>query len=160
MEEAAEKKESHLSKYLKLLLKIGVTTVCFWYISKKIDFHAAKEAFLKANWLWLLLAVILLILSKLFSAFRLNIYFRNINIHLPGWQNIKLYWLGMFYNLFLPGSIGGDAYKVILLTKKYSIPYKKTAAAVLLDRFSGLLALGCILAVYSLIVLDKPLYIS
>jgi uncharacterized membrane protein YbhN (UPF0104 family) len=158
MEEAAEKKESHLNKYLKLLLKIAVTAVCFWYISKKIDFHAAKEIFLKANWLWLLLAVILLMLSKLFSAFRLNIYFRNINIHLPGWRNIKLYWLGMFYNLFLPGSISGDAYKVVLLKRKYDSSYKKTSAAVLLDRFSGLLALGLIMSVYGIIVLDKTLY--
>jgi uncharacterized membrane protein YbhN (UPF0104 family) len=158
MEDAAEKRESKLSKYLKLLLKIGVTVVCFWYISKKIDFHAAKDAFLKANWQWLFLAVILLMLSKLFSAFRLNIYFRNIQIHLTGWRNIKLYWLGMFYNLFLPGSISGDAYKVVLLKKKYASSYKKTTAAVLLDRFSGLLALGLIMSVYGIIVLDKPLY--
>ncbi len=158
MEEAAEKKESHLSKYLKLLLKIGVTTVCFWYISKKIDFQAAKEAFLKANWLWLLLAVILLMLSKVFSAFRLNIYFRNIRIQLPEWTNVKLYWLGMFYNLFLPGSISGDAYKVVLLKRKYDSSYKKTSAAVLLDRFSGLLALGLIVSVYGIIVFDKTLY--
>lgn len=152
------KPESKVSRYLKLLLKVGVTIVCFWYISKKIDFHAAKDAFLKANWWWLLLAVVLLMLSKLFSAFRLNIYFRNIQIHLPEWRNIKLYWLGMFYNLFLPGSISGDAYKVILLKKKYDSSYKKTSAAVLLDRFSGLLALGLIMSVYGIIVLDKTLY--
>jgi len=158
MEEAAEKKEAYFSKYLKLLLKIAVTVLCFWYISKKIDFYAAKDAFLKANWLWLLLAVILLALSKLFSAFRLNIYFRNIHIQLAAWKNIKLYWLGMFYNLFLPGSISGDAYKVVLLKKKYQAAYKKTSAAVLLDRFSGLLALGLIMSVYGIIVLDKTLY--
>ncbi|MFI5187545.1 MAG: YbhN family protein [Chitinophagales bacterium] len=156
--EQAPKQESKLSKYLKLLLKIGVTIICFWYISKKIDFNAAKEAFLKANWDWLFLAVILLMLSKLFSAFRLNIYFRNIQIHLPEWQNIKLYWLGMFYNLFLPGSISGDAYKVVLLKRKYNSSYKKTSAAVLLDRFSGLLALGLIMSAYGVIVLDKTLY--
>ena len=158
MEEAAVKPESKLSKYIKLLLKIGVTIVCFWYISKKIDFSAAKDAFLRANWLWLSLAVILLMLSKLFSAFRLNIYFRNIHIHLTEWRNIKLYWLGMFYNLFLPGSISGDAYKVVLLKKKYDSSYKKTSAAVLLDRFSGLLALGLIMSAYGVIVLDKTLY--
>jgi len=158
MLEATEKKESKLSKYLKLLLKIGVTIVCFWYISKKIDFNAAKDAFLKANWSWLSLAVILLMLSKLFSAFRLNVYFRNIQIHLPEGRNIKLYWLGMFYNLFLPGSISGDAYKVVLLKRKYDSSYKKTSAAVLLDRFSGLLALGLILSAFGVIVLDKTLY--
>jgi uncharacterized membrane protein YbhN (UPF0104 family) len=97
-------------------------------------------------------------LSKLFSAFRLNIYFRNIHIHLTEWRNIKLYWLGMFYNLFLPGSISGDAYKVILLKKKYDSSYKKTSTAVLLDRFSGLLALGFIMSAYGVIVLNKTLY--
>lgn len=158
MEEANVKQESKLSKYVKLLLKIGVTIVCFWYISKKIDFDAAKDAFLKANWAWLLLAVLLLMLSKLFSAFRLNIYFRNIDLHLPEWRNIKLYWLGMFYNLFLPGSISGDAYKVVLLKRKYESSYKKTSAAVLLDRFSGLLALGLIMSVYGVIVLENKLY--
>jgi len=158
MEAPAEKKESKFSKFLKFLLKVGVTVICFWYISKRIEFNAAKGAFLRANWLWLFLAVVLLMLSKLFSAFRLNIYFRNIHIHLPEWRNIKLYWLGMFYNLFLPGSISGDAYKVVLLKRKYDSSYKKTSAAVLLDRFSGLLALGLIMSVYGIIVLDKTLY--
>ena len=59
----------------------------------------------------------------------------------------------MFYNLFLPGSIGGDAYKVILLSKKYNVSYKKTTAAVFLDRISGLLGLALILAAYSIPVL-------
>ncbi len=54
----------------------------------------------------------------------------------------------MFYNLFLPGSISGDAYKVVRLTKDFNVAYKKTTAAVLLDRFSGLLALGLLLGVF------------
>src|SRR5919202_3802861 len=152
-----EKKETTISKLLKLLLKIVITVLCFWYISTKINFAKAWDALLQAQWGFLFLAAVLLGISKAISAFRLNIYFRNINIHLPEWRNIKLYWLGMFYNLFLPGAISGDAYKVILLTKKYKAPYKKTTAAVLLDRFSGLLALGFILSIYGVIVLDNSL---
>jgi uncharacterized membrane protein YbhN (UPF0104 family) len=113
---------------------------------------------MSANWSFLLLSVASFMFSKLLASFRLNINFRNIKINLPEWINIKLYWLGMFYNLFLPGSISGDAYKVIRLTKTFDVPYKKTTAAVLLDRFSGLLALGIILAVYGVIVLDNKLY--
>ena len=157
-EEAVVKTETKTIKLLKLSLKIAVTALCFWYISKKIDLAQAKNAFLKANWTWLFFAVLLLMVSKLFSALRLNIYFRNISVHLSGWKNIKLYWLGMFYNLFLPGSISGDAYKVVLLKRKYNAPYKKTSAAVLLDRFSGLLALGLIMSVYGVIVLDNTFY--
>jgi uncharacterized membrane protein YbhN (UPF0104 family) len=153
-----EKNESTVSKIVKLLIKIVVTVLCFWYISTKIDFTKAWEALLKANWWFLLLAVLSFMFSKLLAAFRLNINFRNIHINLSEWKNIKLYWLGMFYNLFLPGSISGDAYKVIILTKKFKTPYKKTTAAVLLDRFSGLLALGIILSVYGVIVLDNKLW--
>jgi uncharacterized membrane protein YbhN (UPF0104 family) len=145
-------------KVLKLLLKIAVTVLCFWYISRKIDFTKAKDAVMQADWWWLFLSVVAFAFSKFLASFRLNIYFKNIGIYLSQKTNLKLYWLGMFYNLFLPGAISGDAYKVVLLTRKYDVSYKKITAAVLLDRFSGLLALGLILSVYGVIVLDKQLY--
>jgi hypothetical protein len=160
-EEAAlipQKKDSKLAKWVKLLVKLAITIACFWYISTKIDLDKALDALGKAKWWFLFLAVITLVTSKIFSAFRLNIYFRNIGLHLPEWRNIKLYWLGMFYNLFLPGAISGDAYKVVILNKRYKSPYKKTSVAILMDRFSGLLALGVILCIYGLIVLDNDLY--
>jgi uncharacterized membrane protein YbhN (UPF0104 family) len=47
----------------------------------------------------------------------------------------------MFYNLFLPGGIGGDGYKVYLLGRQF--PGRRTAIfrALLLDRLSGMVAL-------------------
>jgi glycosyltransferase 2 family protein len=153
------KSNSPIGRWLKLLLKITVTAVCLWYVSGRIDFAKAGASLKDANWFYLFLALIAFIISKLIAAIRLNIYFRNIHIHLPASQNVKLYWLGMFYNLFLPGSIGGDAYKVIVLTKKYKVPYKKTTTAVLLDRISGLLGLVLILSVYGSFVLENNLHI-
>jgi uncharacterized membrane protein YbhN (UPF0104 family) len=153
-----KKKESGTSRLLKLLLKIGITVLCFWYISQKIDFTRALQSLLKANWVFLFIALLFFVLSKLFSAYRLNIYFRNIQLQLPERKNLKLYWLGMFYNLFLPGAISGDAYKVILLNRRYKTSYKKASAAVLLDRFSGVLALGVILSIYGIVVLHNYKY--
>jgi glycosyltransferase 2 family protein len=95
MEEAAIKKESTPIKLLKLFLKIAVTILCFWYISQKIDFGKAQDAFMKADWWWLTLSVFAFAFAKLLASFRLNIYFKNINIHLPNKKNIKLYWLGI-----------------------------------------------------------------
>ncbi len=158
MEETFIKKESKNIKLLKLFLKIAVTIVCFWYISRKIDFTKAQDAVMQADWWWLFLSVVSFAFSKFLATFRLNIYFKNIGIHLSNKQNIKLYWLGMFYNLFLPGAISGDAYKVVLLTRKFDVSYKKITAAVLLDRFSGLLALGLILSTYGVMVLDNKFY--
>lgn len=153
-----KKKGSPYSRAIQLLLKIVVTALCFWYISRKIDFSRAFDAMKQARWGFLFLALVLFLLSKWLSAIRLNIYFQNISLQLAPWKNLKLYWLGMFYNLFLPGAISGDAYKVILLNRKYKSPYKKTSAAVLLDRFSGVMALGLILSAYGVVILHQPIY--
>ena len=138
-------------KWLKLFIKIVITALCIWYISHKIDLKKLSGVLALANPLWIVLSIGAFMFSKLLSSIRLNVYFRNIDIHLPEWKNIQLYWLGMFYNLFLPGSISGDAYKVVRLTKDFNVAYKKTTAAVLLDRFSGLLALGILLGVFWII---------
>jgi uncharacterized membrane protein YbhN (UPF0104 family) len=138
-----------------LLLKIILTVVCLWYVSTRIDLQAAGIALTKANWGWLSGAFLLYCASKIISAVRLNVNFRNINIVLDEGENLKLYWLGMFYNLFLPGSITGDAYKVILLAKRYKASYKKLTAAVLLDRFSGLAGLGIVLFAFGFFVLNE-----
>ena len=154
-EEIEKKKETASVRALKLLLKILITAACFWYISTKINFGNALTALTKANLFYLFIALLFFILSKFLSAIRLNIYFSNINLPLPQWTNIRLYWLGMFYNLFLPGAISGDAYKVVLLNRRYGTSYKKASAAVLLDRFSGVLALGVILCIYGVMVFEE-----
>ncbi len=90
---------------------------------------------------WVFLAWMFFVASKLFSAIRLNIYFRDIGLRLPEIKNIKLYLIGMFYNLFLPGGIGGDGYKVYLLNKVHKTPVKQLINAALLDRGNGLAVL-------------------
>ena len=57
----------------------------------------------------------------------------------------------MFYNLFLPGGIGGDAYKGYVIRQKFKVPTKRVVATLLLDRLSGLLLLvnfACILGLF------------
>lgn len=145
-------------KIIETTLKILITVICFWYVSTKIDFSRAWHALVKADWWLLFIALLFYTLSKIISSYRLNINFRNIQLRLSEWENLKLYWLGMFYNLFLPGAISGDAYKVIILNKTHQAPYKKTSIAVLLDRFSGLLGIGVLMSLYSILVIDNILF--
>jgi uncharacterized membrane protein YbhN (UPF0104 family) len=147
-----------LRKLAKPLIKLIITALCIWYISSKIDLTKLSGALTVASPAWIVLAIGAFMVSKLFSAIRLNIYFRNIDIPLSERKNIQLYWLGMFYNLFLPGSISGDAYKVVRLTRDFNVAYKKTTAAVLLDRFSGLLALGVLLGIFWTIAFNGGYY--
>jgi glycosyltransferase 2 family protein len=136
-----------LKSFLKLLLKLAVTGVCLWYVGQKIDWADTWKLLVGSKKGWLIFAALFFTASKVLSSFRLNHFFRDIAIRLNELTNLKLYWLGMYYNLFLPGGIGGDAYKVILLNKRHeAISAKKITAAVLLDRISGVAGLGILAA--------------
>jgi len=100
--------------------------------------------FSSANVYYLLVAIVFLIVSFIFSAFRQNLSFRNIGADISQPLNIKLFWLGMFYNLFLPGGIGGDGYKVYLVNKYRKNGIRKNIGAMLVNRISGLVAIGMI----------------
>ncbi|WP_215225899.1 lysylphosphatidylglycerol synthase transmembrane domain-containing protein [Echinicola shivajiensis] len=128
-------------KNIKLLLKVLLTGVAIYLVIRKIDTQATWQVLKDINLGYLLLAVLFFTLSKVISSLRLNFYFRDLEVNLSETSNLKLYWKGMFYNLFLPGGIGGDGYKVYLLNKYFKGPVKKLLAAVLLDRISGLAAL-------------------
>lgn len=127
--------------FIKAFLKIALSVAALWYVFTKIDFKEVVEIFSRVHYGWLFAAALLFIFSKIISSFRLNVFFKNIGAGLSEKSNLRLYLLGMYYNLFLPGGIGGDGYKIYLLNKKYSIKAKKLFWAVLLDRINGVLAL-------------------
>ena len=130
-----------MKRKLKLLLKILLTTAALWFVLRKIDLERLEVSLQGAEPLWLLAAFVLFNLSKIASALRLNLYFEAIGLKLSQSYNLILYYVGMFYNLFLPGGIGGDGYKIYLLNRYFSHGVKRLFQAVLLDRLSGLAAL-------------------
>jgi len=126
---------------LKFLIKVVLTALAVYVVIRKIDLAETKRILLTANLFWLFLALIIFNLSKWISAVRLNLFFRRIGLNLAFKYNLILYYVGMFYNLFLPGGIGGDGYKVYLLNKKFGTPVKSLIGATLLDRINGMVAL-------------------
>lgn len=125
----------------KLLLKLSFTAGGLYLVFRKIDARTVGDALQQAQPLWLLAALALFVASKWLAARRLNQFFHRIGVPLSEAENLRLYWLGMFYNLFLPGGIGGDGYKVYLLHKRYRAPTRPLVGAALLDRISGVAAL-------------------
>ena len=118
-----------------------------WYVMSKISFKEVLEVFSKANIYFLITAFIFLVISFIFSAFRQNLSFRNTGAHISQSLNIKLFWLGMFYNLFLPGGIGGDGYKVYLVNKYRRNGLKKNIGTMLINRIAGLVVIVMITVV-------------
>lgn len=127
---------------LKLFLKVSVTILAGYIVISKIDLNETRNTLLSANPFWLLLAFVFFNVSKWISAIRLNGFFRVTGLNLTFRYNLILYYVGMFYNLFLPGGIGGDGYKVYLLNRNYKVPVGPLISATLLDRINGLVALA------------------
>jgi uncharacterized membrane protein YbhN (UPF0104 family) len=138
---------------VKLLLKISITGLSLYLVSKKVEFSDLKEAFNNSNPVFLFLALMAFVISQILASSRLNNFFKGIGLHISWIFNFKIYLLGMFYNLFLPGGIGGDGYKIFLLRKKFEIKGRRLFQAIFFDRLSGLWALGFII---SLLVIFIP----
>lgn len=141
-----------LRKKLITALKIVISAVLIYFIFTKIELKDVLQTLKKSDPIYLVLAILLFILSKVLAAFRLQLYFHQIGAKITQLANLKLYLLGMFYNLFLPGGIGGDAYKGYVVQKEYKPGTKKVVSVLLVDRLSGMLLLfvyACALALLS-----------
>jgi len=141
----------------KLIFKLVVTIAAIYIVVTKIDLQELWMQIKEINLFYLFLAFLVFSISKIFEAFRINNYYRAIDIHLSEWQNIKLYLLGLFYNIFLPGGISGDGYKVYWLNRKKQANLKKTIWATLINRLNGFLGILILLVIIAtLITPDYP----
>ena len=142
---------TNLRKKGVTLLKFAFSALLLYFIFDRIAFRDVWEVIKGSHPGYLLLALLFFVISKWVAALRLNRYFHEIGLALSGPSNLRLYLLGMFYNLFLPGGIGGDAYKGYALHRAFATPVKKLVAVLLLDRISGmyvLFAYSCLLLLW------------
>jgi len=135
-----------VKKILINLLKLAVSVAAIWWVLSNISFREVIKVYATANLWYLALGLLFIIISFVFSGFRQNLSFRSTGAHLSPALNLKLFWLGMFYNLFLPGGIGGDGVKVYLVNKYRHNGVKKNIGAMLVNRIAGLVAIGMITA--------------
>ncbi|WP_428330614.1 lysylphosphatidylglycerol synthase transmembrane domain-containing protein [Mucilaginibacter sp.] len=144
----------------KLILKIAVTSTLLYYVFSKVPFSGVKNRLVNANYWWMLAGVVAYFLSMVASSWRLLSFFKSIDLRLDPRFNFRLYLLGIFYNLLLPGGIGGDGYKIYLLNKTYKFPAKKVFWAIAFDRLSGLWAIGLIVVALKIFIPQIEIHIA
>lgn len=129
------------SKALKTALQLLLTVAALAIVLSKTDTERLTSLIRHAHPGYLLGSLLFFNISKIVNAVRLNRFFLAIGLRLSAWYNLKLYYLGMFYNLFLPGGIGGDGYKIYVLKKNHGLAVMNIFSAVFWDRVSGIFAL-------------------
>jgi uncharacterized membrane protein YbhN (UPF0104 family) len=126
------------SKLWKFLLKLLLSALALGYVLSRVDLTQVGALIARSSPVALLAALLLFNLSKIVSSLRLNRFFRLLGLELTETEALRLYYIGMFYNLFLPGGVGGDGYKIYLLKKHRGHGVGELLSATLLDRISGL----------------------
>jgi len=140
------------SIFLRFAISTGILIFLFLRIDFKNFFHIIKTANLK-----ILLFVFFLNLSVYFLAFlRWMITVKNLKIEIPWRILLESFCGGVFFNLFLPSTIGGDIVRIADLSLRFH-KAKEVTASVFLDRLSGYLGLE-IMLIFALILVYKLIF--
>src|SRR5262249_54079645 len=113
-----------------------------WYV-----FHDTQkreqiiEALRQADRRWLVLGFLCYAVVESLATVRWQILLRLQKISLGWWRGGGIVVTGLFFNMFLPGLVGGDVMRLYFVFKE--APQRKTGAtlAVAMDRFFGLLSI-------------------
>ncbi|NDF12975.1 MAG: UPF0104 family protein [Proteobacteria bacterium] len=130
-----------LKRLLLLILKILFTFGALYLVFTKADTTKLKGYFITADWRYMLVAFLALNAGQFVSAMRLRFYLASINVHFSRVGATMLYYAGMFFNLVLPGGIGGDGYITYVLKRRYHVGIGTGVRILLSSRASGLLGL-------------------
>jgi len=142
----AEKK-----KHVFLLLRVAVVIAgIIWgaiWISTKVGWGSLADVFGRMN-LWIFAAVLVIIIfSHMIVGFRWWLLLRSQSVFINLWAAVKLYFVGWFYNNFMPSSVGGDLIRAWYVTKHTHRKFE-AALSVFVDRVIGLFSTFVIAAFF------------
>ncbi|MBK8189155.1 MAG: flippase-like domain-containing protein [Vampirovibrionales bacterium] len=122
---------------IKIVLSIVLLGIALYYagIQKTIGELSSS------NLAYIPLGVAIYLLSQWLSSYRWQFLARRLEFHLPLRQFFDFYMLGMYFNLFLPGSIGGDVSRVYYLAKAQNRRKREALLTLLAERGVGMAAL-------------------
>ena len=141
---------SAIKKFLNIILRVAISLAILYFLFRKID----KDAFLQiikfADLNLLILSFCLFTFCYLMGVLRWSMLLKGVEVSLPFKKIFTGYCGGIFFNIFMPSTIGGDLVRSLDLASHSKKP-KEVIASVLLDRLSGYSAL-VIIAVLALLV--------
>ena len=157
---AKTKRSKHIFLFLRIAVVVcGIIWGIFW-LSREQRWNTLVKIFLGMN-MWVFAGVLgIFIMSQVIIGLRWWLLLRSQSIFVDFWAAVKLYFLGWFYNNFMPGSVGGDLLRAWYVTKHTDKKFE-AVLSVFVDRVIGLLS-TLVIAVffYSLFLRGKRVAIS
>jgi glycosyltransferase 2 family protein len=132
-----------ISLFIRLMGTIVSTTLFIWLISsQKWDVVLNKAAGI-AIWAFFLYLGLYL-LSYGFNNLRWCILLWAQGVKISFWRAYSLNWAGIFASNFLPGTIGGDGFRMMAI-HRYTGRTTISVGSVILDRIINMIAMSCLI---------------
>jgi uncharacterized membrane protein YbhN (UPF0104 family) len=114
----------------------------------QIDLRQLWQVVRRAQWGYLVMAMLLMVAGTALRAVRWRVLLQALGIQVPLGRLVNLYFVGSFFNIFLPTGLGGDAVKMAKLARLTGRA-PEAIGTTLVDRATGLWVLF-VLAVLAL----------
>ncbi|MFC1496307.1 lysylphosphatidylglycerol synthase transmembrane domain-containing protein [Candidatus Margulisiibacteriota bacterium] len=125
---------------LKIVIKILGSLGFMWLALSRVDLAALQAVLSKANLLFIVFSALFLFIAVAVMVLRWELLLRLFHKNIHYTDLFSIYWIGLFFNLFLPSAVGGDVVKMYKLSKKHGKPVE-SSTTVLMDRVVGLSSL-------------------
>ncbi len=125
------------------ILKIVVSLALLAFIFSSIKMDVFVAVVRQANPWWLLLALGMMLLGVVIRAYRWQILLDAIGVPVPLGELTQIYFIGFLFNNLLPSGLGGDAIRMVELSR-HAERGSDAVTSVVVDRFLGLSALQAI----------------
>lgn len=128
-----------MRKHLSTILKIAITVGGLIYVLTEVSFAEVQAELVGIRWSWALLALVMVVGSLVVRAYRWYLLLQGLGVTIQFKRLVELYFVGSFFNSFLPSGFGGDVVRV--LEAAQNVPANVAAGTVIVDRLTGLLML-------------------
>ena len=135
-----------MNRHLTLFVKTTVSFIFLAVIFNQIDLTQAWVQFSRLPLNFIVYALVFYTCLQWLSCIRWQIVLSPSGHNLPTYRLMASYFAGMFLNIFLPGSVGGDVYRVYKVAKDTK-DLEVALISVFLERFTGLAALSAMAVV-------------
>jgi glycosyltransferase 2 family protein len=125
----------------KLLLKIAISLVMLVVLFRYTGLEATFRQLATANLWYVPVGVLCYLLGQLISAYRWQFLSAPLGFCMGLSGFYRIYLVGMFFNLFLPGAIGGDMLRMVYLARVAGKKKRDALLTLLAERGVGLVAL-------------------
>ncbi len=131
-----------LSPSTQLKIKAGVSVLMFGslFLFGKIDLSKSWQAASAANFKLLFLAALIFLSSTFLNAYRWQLLAQAVGFQTSYLKLVQYCFMGLFFNLFLPSTVGGDASRCYYLAKG-THKYRTAFYSVFMDRTMGIAVL-------------------